>query len=283
MPSLEARPLSPALGAEVCGLDLARPLADAAARDLARLFDRHHLLLLRGQAIGADEHVRLCRALLPVSDPPSFLSNVEPGAYHPEVELLFHSDFTFTPYPLDGISLHALELAPAAAPTRFANAVRAACTLPPALRERLERLRVVMLANVVAGGEHIPARRVRVAEDASRELYPRRAHPALARHPRTGERYLHPSEQQASHFEGIPLAESDALFDALFAHLYTDENVYEHAWQEGDLVVWDNLALQHGRRENPRAVRRSFRRVVMSPKPFLEIVAGTVYARAGGA
>jgi alpha-ketoglutarate-dependent taurine dioxygenase len=280
VPGLDARPLSPALGAEVRGLDLERPLAADDARELARLFDRHHLLLFRGQEVDADAHVRVCRALLPVVDPPSFLSNVVPGAYHPEVELLFHSDFTFTPHPLEGISLHALELAADAAPTRFASAVRAARTLPPALCERLEGLDVVMLANVVDGGEHIPARRVRVADDASRELYPRVAHPALARHPRTGERTLHPSEQQASHFEGLSLDESDALLEALFAHLYADENVYEHAWQPGDLVAWDNLALQHGRRENPRAVRRSFRRVVMSPKTFLETVAGTVYARA---
>jgi taurine dioxygenase len=58
--------------------------------------------------------------------------------------------------------------------------------------------------------------------------------------------------------------QSDRLFDEVFAHLYRPEAVYEHHWTAGDLIVWDNLALQHGRRANPNSVRRSLRRVVLN-------------------
>lgn len=280
MRGFELRELSPALGVEIRGLDLARPLSDAQRRELGRLFDRHHLLLFRGQEVGDEEHLRLCRALRPVCDPIGYISNVEATGYHPEVKLLFHSDFTFTPHPLEGISLYAVELGPGAASTRFASAVQAARALPARLRARLEGLEVLMLANIAQGREDVPARAVRVADDAPRDLYPRIARPAISTHPRSGVPYLLPSEQQASHFVGLSLAESDALLDELFAHLYAEAHLLEHSWQPHDLLVWDNLALQHGRRENPRTVRRSLRRIPMSSRPFREIVAGTAYATA---
>ena len=68
---------------------------------------------------------------------------------------------------------------------------------------------------------------------------------------------------------------SDELLDAVFAHLYQPANVYEHNWRIGDFVVWDNLALQHGRRSNPNTVRRSLRRVAMNEVTTGELIAGT--------
>ena len=58
MRGFELRELSPALGVEIRGLDLSRPLSDEQRRELGRLFDRHHLLLFRGQQVGDDDHLR---------------------------------------------------------------------------------------------------------------------------------------------------------------------------------------------------------------------------------
>ena len=46
---------------------------------------------------------------------------------------------------------------------------------------------------------------------------------------------------------GLPATESDELLDRLFERLYDPANVIEHEWGQGDLLVWDNLAVQHGR------------------------------------
>jgi taurine dioxygenase len=46
---------------------------------------------------------------------------------------------------------------------------------------------------------------------------------------------------------GVPDAESDALIEEVLTYTYADDNVYEHKWQNGDIVIWDNLALQHAR------------------------------------
>jgi alpha-ketoglutarate-dependent taurine dioxygenase len=65
------------------------------------------------------------------------------------------------------------------------------------------------------------------------------------------------------------------LLDAAFETLYDEANVYAHEWRVGDFVVWDNLALQHGRRANPNTVRRSLRRVAMNTVTTEELISGT--------
>jgi taurine dioxygenase len=87
------------------------------------------------------------------------------------------------------------------------------------------------------------------------------------------------NEQQASHFEGWSCDESDELLEATFAHLYDKAARYDHAWQVQDLVIWDNIALQHGRPRNPHAVRRSLRRVIMADVTKATFTAGTGLAR----
>lgn len=282
MGGFDTRELSSALGVEVGGVDFTRPLPADQADELRRLFQEHRLLLVRGQELSAEDHLRLCGYVLPVHEQWGYVSNTEIRGFHPEFNLLFHSDFAFTAYPLLGISLYAVELGDDAAPTRFANTELAYGRLPAGLRADVEGLDVLMLANTVDGREDIPARTIRVPDDAPEDAYIRVARPLVSEHRVTRTPYLLASEQQASHFLDRTIAESDDLLERLFAHMYSPANVYEHEWEVDDLVIWDNLALQHGRRENPGTVRRCLRRVTMSEKSMAEVLAGTVYARAAG-
>jgi alpha-ketoglutarate-dependent taurine dioxygenase len=45
----------------------------------------------------------------------------------------------------------------------------------------------------------------------------------------------------------LSAAESEDLLEVLFAAIYAPEYTLEHDWRQGDLVIWDNLAVQHGR------------------------------------
>jgi taurine dioxygenase len=69
--------------------------------------------------------------------------------------------------------------------------------------------------------------------------------------------------------------ESEALIEQLFAALYAPDNVYEHRWRPGDLLIWDNLALQHGRDAPERP--RTLRRVTLAHKGVPDQVAGFPY------
>ena len=200
--------------------------------------------------------------------------------FGPAHRLCWHSDYTFTQFPLLAISLYTSDVAAEAAPTRFCNTEAAIEDMPDDLRSRIDSVTVLMLANTVDGAENIPARTIRVPDDAPRDRYIRWRHPVISTHRITGTPYLMPSEQQASHFPELSLDESDALLDDLFVHTYQPRFCYEHRWQTHDLVIWDNLTLQHSRRENPGDVIRRVRRVTMTEKSMAELLAGTIYAPA---
>ena len=277
---LELRPLHPALGVEVKGLDVSKPFSDEDVRTLCDAFDRHGLLLIRQRDVSAHDQRSLVELFGPVRESQSHISNVEPDGYHPEWAMLFHSDYIFTENPVLGISLYPLELAPGCVPTRFANLARAAATLPLALRRRLEGLHLVHMISVAGdASENVRQREEDLGgPDAPASLNPRAIRPVLAPHPRTGVENLWVCEQQASHFVELSYAESDALLAEIFEHIRGDPTlVYDHEWQMGDLVVWDNLMLVHGRRAAPKAVRRSFRRFTMTELTLAEILGGVEF------
>jgi len=71
--------------------------------------------------------------------------------------------------------------------------------------------------------------------------------PVAHRHPRTGATLLYVSQGMTKEIVGLSIDESESLLDELFAHMYAPGNVCEHEWQRGDLLMWDNLAVQHAR------------------------------------
>jgi taurine dioxygenase len=265
-------------GVEVRGVDLSEELDSQTQQHFRELFDAHQLLVFRGQQLDAEDELRFCRYVRPVVDDIMWISNLEKG-FHPESALLYHSDWAFSQHPTLGIALSAVELGEGAAPTSFASNIGALQTMPPDLRQRLRGLQLVSAHDTSRGNED---KRTRLedfgGDEAPLERFPRAVRPAIWTHPVTGDELLYVGELHASHFQDLPFRDSDELLEAVFAHQYQPANVYEHVWQVGDFVVWDNIALQHGRRENPNTVRRSLRRVAMSDVPLWELVEGTAYA-----
>lgn len=275
--TFRTRPLHRDFGVELLDVDATQGLDAGAFREL---FFASKLILIRGQDLTADDQLRLSNLVGPVVDPPTFISNVEESGYHPEVQLLYHSDFAFTPTPLIGISLYCLDVAPGAAPTTFVDGTAAAASLPDHLRADIDGSHVMHLADTETRREDIRRRLVDVGgPSASPSTFPRHTRPALWTHPVTGEPNLYVLEQQASHVEGLDEIASEALLARLFAHLYAPDAVLTHEWQPRDFLIWDNIALQHGRPANPRTVRRSLRRTVVSEKTLAEIIAGLGFER----
>ena len=71
--------------------------------------------------------------------------------------------------------------------------------------------------------------------------------PVILQHPRTGRTLLYVSQQATMEILGLSEDENEALLYELFGYLYDPSVVLEHPWREGDLVIWDNIAAQHGR------------------------------------
>ena len=275
--TLELHRLEP-FGVEVRGVDL-RTVDDGQRSELAALLRQSHLLLFRGQELAAEDQVTLLRSFGTVLDEHhngthhTFVSNTrEDAAVKWSSRLPFHSDLGFTPSPYLGISLYALEIDDDM-PTVYANALAACRDLPSELRAAVAAQKVVNAFGLDREAYH-DDHRLRIQDlpaGTDMALYPHDEFPVIDRHPITGDEFLRYSEMQTSYVAGVSERESEALIARLYEHLYRPDHVYEHHWEVGDLVLWDNVALQHGRPEFPGSAHRTLRRVVLGSQTMLDI------------
>jgi len=268
------------IAARVTEIELRAGLSDAEWNEIERLWNRHHLLVFPDQRdLSVEDQVGLLERFGPVleervpGEKHSYVSNAlgkgtdEMNSGYREGELTPHMDFTYTPFPADVISLYATELPESGSKTLFYSNVAPLARMPATLRSELERY-TLFCAHDLSSMK--PDARL-YEEGRTRPDAPTQSHtwPMLRSHPRKpGVEVLFCTLQQTERVielsdESMRDRESFELLDRVFnQYLYVPENEYEHDWTLGDLVVWDNLALQHARRECPvTAGRRTFRRV----------------------
>jgi taurine dioxygenase len=238
--AISHRPLAP-FGIEV-DVDLTSPLSDADENELRRLYAADGLLLFRNQSLTMDQQLDACSIFGPVLRDHIenyIVSNVREDGLLGNKELLFHNDIPFVPGPYLGGSLHALAVEEGASPTRFASAFRAYERLPQRLRDRIEGL------NALQVRERAEGRRTRLAD--LQPLDNCAVHKVVGRQEGTERPYIFVNFDMTGCITSLPEAESDALLEELFAYLYDEDFIYDHRWRAGDLVIWNNLAIQHAR------------------------------------
>jgi alpha-ketoglutarate-dependent taurine dioxygenase len=254
MSELQVRDLSPALGAEIEGLEPQIPLDDETCRRLRALFDERSVLVFHNLDI--DEAFQRYLVYTCIGEeapsgpnkaddarPPFFVSNREPGGGAPYGRLLYHCDTMWAERPQPVISLYGVEVEPPSVPTMFASMGRAWDSLPDDLRARVDGLQ--------ARHGHDHAYPNRGGDEDVIDSYYEDPHstvtPVAHHHPRTGRTLLYVSQQATIEILGLPGQENEELLEELFQHLYDPANVAQHDWAKGDLVVWDNAAVQHAR------------------------------------
>lgn len=231
------RPLQQGFGAEVLDCDLMTVNALANRRELEQAFDQYQLLLFRhDRPIPPERHVEIAAWFGPSIDTSSGRewSTMDNENVAGSIRLPFHSDLTYTDFPVKVISLHAIELPPGGATTSYVSGVQA--------WDSLSSDRQKLLAGMNVRHVHTSA--------ISYTLPPFQAdHPLRLLHPRTGRPVLFVTEWHAERIYELDGEESDIILAELRAHLYASERIYLHRWQLYDLLIWDNLAVQHARTE----------------------------------
>lgn len=261
--TLTTRTLTRHIGTEITGIDLRDEIDPQTVAELKSLLDSRHLLFFPGQGLSPEEQIAFMELFGTVTSDGAgeslhgYISNrrLDSGV-HADAALLWHSDNGWSPAPTHFIALGGEKVVGRLAPTLFASAVRAAEELPQALRERIAGLQTINMANLAPADEgdvtrsRVPVpelRRVWDAVPADDYYYPRWTYPMLWRHPRTGVELLPVYEDFSVCIEGMTPADSEDIYQSVFRVLYDTDHVYDHHWQQDDLVIWDNIALQHGR------------------------------------
>jgi taurine dioxygenase len=266
-------------GVEV-DLDLANELDPAVADELRDLLWHRHLLVFRRQTFTFEQQIALMKQFGPVhreddsaSDYGSSSNKVNTDyvsidseiGFLGAVQLAFHQDLAMAPQPLIALSLFAVDVEPDTTSTMFVDATDMYRGLSPELQHQLgglESLHIFpsqgngsRLRSTSAGGSPV---------DLSR---PHTFHAVVMAHPVTGEKILFVNQLFTDHVVGLDDAASEELLSSIFERAYRPENIYEHRWDLGDLVLWDNLAVQHARGDQSHVTRRTLRRVVCGEQP----------------
>jgi taurine dioxygenase len=258
--TIGVRTLRP-FGVEV-DLDLGEELSGSQADELHRLYSLHDLIVAHGDPMDMEQQVRVMSCLGPVlrtEDSMGQISRESPiglgGA-----ALCFHSDYIYSPEPLLGISLHALDVVAGETSTRFASGRTAYEALSSS--EALDGLSTLQVFGAALD------RRNRLAEVAT---LPSTAHPLVWEHPGPGGHFLLAPEMTTDSVVGLPPAESEALVDRLFAAMYSSDNILEHWWEPGDTVIWNNVSVMHARGDYSATPHRVLQRVAIGTKGYFEL------------
>ncbi len=279
---VEVRPLSPALGAEIRGVDLTQPIDDQTFARIADAWRDYLVILFRDQVLSEEDQVRFAQRFgaLQGRPRPASMRAESANVKHPEImlvsnirengkpigslpdgEMQFHSDMCYIEKPAKGTFLYAIEIPSVGGDTHFLNMYAAYDALPADIKAKIDG-RVAV--NVFQYGSTS-----REGNNPNFDEHPHYTHPMVRTHPDSGRKALFINRLMTWSIEGMEDAESAALLDRLFDHIEQPQFIYEHKWRVGDLLLWDNRCTLHARTDFSDKERRLLRRcVIQGDKPY---------------
>ena len=261
---LTVTPRHPALGAEVRGIDMRKPMDPTTVRAVRDAWTRHLVLIFPDQPITDQEHVAFTRQF---GEPEIFhqtslhlrsddvkeiflVSNVDarnrivmpsdPGQKQLNSSRQWHTDSSYKALPSIGSLLHGIEISRTGGITQFINMYMVYDELPDALRRQVEgrkaRHDFAMLSQLT--GAPAPS-------GAERAAVPPVWHPMVRRHPESGRKSLFISSIYNDMIEGMGEDESRRLIEDLSAFAAQPKYMYRHVWEPHDVLMWDNRCTVH--------------------------------------
>jgi taurine dioxygenase len=247
--TIDVNPLTPRIGAEVLGIDIARPLGNHQVDELHRALAEHQVLFFRDQKLDFESHKAFGRYFGDLHIHPN-----TPGPEgHPEILPIhadanskriagenWHSDVSCDQEPPLGSILHLHTVPPSGGDTLFASMYAAYDSLSPPFKAFLEGL------TATHSGEHVYRRtNALLGVDDRNRVFPKTSHPIVRTHPVTKRKALYVNRGFTTHIDGLARAESRTILDFLFEHSTQPAFQVRFRWRPGSVAFWDNRCVQH--------------------------------------
>jgi taurine dioxygenase len=256
---LQVSPLTPRLGVEISAIDVRR-LQSADIAELRQLWLRYKVLFLREQTIDLDDLLHFSRQFGELMQ----LPYIKPHDGYPDIIRVlkeadeinmgvfggdWHSDFSFLEAPPSASILYAEQVPEVGGDTLWIDMGAALATLP-AQQKALLQGKYAIHSGTPYGVAHAPAEETRFKgsiqiernnPEADRET----RHPAICRHPESGEALLFINPTYTTRIDGLPAAQSEALLRSLYTHCTRPEFSCRFRWRPGSIALWDNRSTQH--------------------------------------
>ena len=241
--------ITPKLGAEVSGVDLAS-LDEATLEEVRDAFLKHMVLVFRDQHMTREQHKAFGRTFGELQTHPAKTNLGVPG--DPEIFDIkitadtkvangesWHTDLSCEPIPPLASALYITEVpSSGGGDTLFANMYEAYDTLSDPVK--------ILLQNLTAFHDGYKDLLQYGFKPKPEQTYPQANHPVVIAHPETGKPVLYVNEPFTSHINELSKAESDAILTMLYRHIETNTRFHCRVkWQENTVVLWDNRAVHH--------------------------------------
>jgi taurine dioxygenase len=286
--AIEIVPRGLKIGVEIRGVDASKPIAEADQARLRSALAEHLALLFRGQSLGVEEQIRFAQAFGDLGAIATTMLGLGKRTFQPDEipecvsvisnikvdgkgigtlgdgECFWHSDSNFVETPPSASTLYSVEIPDEGGDTAFLNMFDALEALPDRLRRRVEGRHIRHSKVYDSRGRKRPA----FGEVMDVSQSPGPEHPIVRTIPETGRKCLYLGRRLGSYVVGLPVPESEALLDELWAYTVQDQRVWSHKWALGDLLVWDNRTTMHHRDAfDPNARRRLHKVQVAGERP----------------
>jgi taurine dioxygenase len=289
---IEVQPIAGAIGAEILGPDLSRPLSDSEFADIHQAFLAHLVIFFRNQKpIAPEQQTAFAGRFGEVDRAPfTYPFKTPTVAGHPQILVnlkeaedrsfnvggFWHADVTYRERPHKAAVLYAHDVPPYGGDTMFANQYLAYETLSEGMQRLLAGMRAVHGSDMRYGQE--PARFASVSRGAAPRPEDRsfaasrhsqaddsapieNDHPVIRTHPETGRKSLYVNRGFVSRFVGMTVEESRSLLEDLWNHAAQAEFTCRFRWAPHDVGVWDNRCALHYALNDYSGARREMRRV----------------------
>jgi len=257
--SVVVSPLSPTLGAEVKGIDIASGVSDEEMSEIRHALHQNGVIVLPDQAMTPEQQVSFCQRLGRMRV--SFMTDFSvPGV--PELTVvsnivrdgkpiglvdagaLWHADGSYLPEADMYTVLHAIQIpvqdGKVLGDTCFMSASAVYEALPEDIRQKIENAR-----GIHSFSYHVQRKVAANFKAPPKKDLPDVEHPAVRVHPVTGRKGIYLTEGHTKAIAGMPEQESRELLDWIADFAKQPQFVYRHKWRTGDLLIWDNIATQH--------------------------------------
>ena len=252
--TIDVVPMTPAIGAEVHGADLARDLGNQTFQEIHDALMEHQVLFFRNQKMDLDQHKAFGRLFGQLQIHPA-----SPGPEgHPEIVVIhadadtnrsagrtwqsthWHTDVSCVREPPMGSVLHLNTVPPVGGDTLFASMSAAYEALSAPMKTYLEHLTANHDGERVWRGRYTDQ-----GVDDSGTIYPRAVHPVIRTHPITGRKCIFVNSPFTTHINEIPREESDDILAFLYKHCANPAFQVRFRWQPNSVAFWDNRCVQH--------------------------------------
>ncbi|MEE2970975.1 MAG: TauD/TfdA family dioxygenase [Pseudomonadota bacterium] len=280
--NLTIEPNSGALGARVTGVDLGASLDKAVVEAIIRAWLDHIVLVFPGQELNQEQQLAFARHFgetgararkaeerpegADLHEGIMLITNDkdENGEYVgslPDGEMFFHHDMCYVRSPHKATMLYGIAIPPDGGDTKFANMYRAYDQISEALKQELRGRTALQTYN------YSPTEIPDVDGDLT-DIH-HLSQPVFVTNPESGRTALYVNRLMTARIDGMSKDESDPILEQLFDIIERPENVLQHKWTPGDLVMWDNRCSCHARTDFAPGHRRHLRRCTVQGGPMI--------------